>query len=486
MLKIKILVKHLLFLLLFCFGMIWIQSPKPIFNDVPGKWMDDVENIGAYFMNQESIPGYQLTYFSQGEIVESISTGLSSKSTQNVVEEHTIFSAQSMTKTMTAVMILKLVEDQKLSLNQKINELLTEEVLNAIPNQFHDVTIESLMTHQGGMPTGDFNRMYDLNNQQIPSLQSSILMDIKNAPFKTGFHYSNVGYHVLEMVIRNVSGMDYDQYAKHSFSFLPTNAINFSQADLTDRDLAYGYDLKFEEVAPYRYPELASGGLYTTSINYLTFLIHLLTEKIISKAYIDLMFSIQVSELGYYSNIYDGYGFGAFINQNDQQTIISHGGQGKGYMSYYHVNLEDMSGFVILTNSQRSYPFFAALTDSFNTYHQLEEDGLNRIQWVSTILMCLSALSIYIAARLIYSMTKIKTSKRSEFTMLQFIIYMTVMIGSIILQNQSYNMIYSLAPYAYDQFLVIVFITCLFGTVFTLAKQLLYSSKGGEIHVINT
>ncbi len=484
--KIMILIKHLLLWFLLCVILLWFQSPKLKLDKNANSWIDQVDEIGTYYMRQEKIPGYQLTYFNQGEIIETISKGVSSRTHKKRVDDHTVFHAQSMTKTMTAVMILKLVEANQLSLDQSLETILPEDFLKEIPSIYHDVTVRALLTHQSGMPTGDYNKMYALYDNHIPSLSSSILMDLADEERNNGFHYSNVGYHILEMIIEEKSQMTYSAYAKDVCFFLPSNAINFEQEDLIHMDVSFGYDLKHQEVAPYRYPELASGGLYTTSSHYATFLIELLKHQMISSDFVDLMLNIEIQDIGYYNNVYHGYGLGLFINQHQNEKIISHGGQGRGYMAYYHVDPYEMSGFVILTNSQRSYPFFAELTDAFNTYHDLELSGLYKIQWVTIVLTYLSALFIYIAARLVYLMTKIKTSKLSKFVTLNGILSICLMIAVIILQNQSYNLLYAIAPHAYEQLLMIMFITALFGTVFALAKQLIIMSKGGERSACNT
>lgn len=70
----------------------------------------------------------------------------------------------------------------------------------------------------------------------------------------------------------------------------------------------------------------------------------------------------QVSIPGIFGVVAESYGFGHFLETlPDGQRAVWHGGQGHGWMTHFHSIPAAGSGIVILTNSQRSWPFVSAI-----------------------------------------------------------------------------------------------------------------------------
>jgi len=97
---------------------------------------------------------------------------------------------------------------------------------------------------------------------------------------------------------------------------------------------------------------------------------------------------------GLYGLAFDAYGFGHFIERfSDGTFAVSHGGQGTGWMTHFHSVPGTGDGIVILTNSQRSWPFFAELLGDWAAWCGLPGVGMGLIVKGQKILWALIALA---------------------------------------------------------------------------------------------
>jgi hypothetical protein len=102
-----------------------------------------------------------------------------------------------------------------------------------------------------------------------------------------------------------------------------------------------------------------------------------------------------------------GYGLGHFTETlSDGRAAIWHGGQGYGWMSHMHVVPETGDGIVILSNSQRAWPLFAAVLREWSGSLGVEPVGMARVLWAETVakvavaaLLAAGVLAAWSAAR---------------------------------------------------------------------------------------
>jgi hypothetical protein len=101
----------------------------------------------------------------------------------------------------------------------------------------------------------------------------------------------------------------------------------------------------------------------TTASDWARFLIAWLEGDIVSQATLDTMgtFDPDVG-LGSYGMAFDGYGYGVFVEETAVDTFLAHGGQGYGFMAFFHIDAATKTGYVVMTNSQRTYPMIAMLS----------------------------------------------------------------------------------------------------------------------------
>lgn len=142
--------------------------------------------------------------------------------------ENSIFSIASVTKSLTAVGVMKLIEDGKLTLETPINTYFP----NFIPDYSKDITIRHLLNHSSGMQA-NIGRIDDQGNGLMPGKNPITLKELfekfKDSKLNfepgAGYEYNNFGYTLLAYIIENVTKQSYADYMEQAV-FKPANMKN--------------------------------------------------------------------------------------------------------------------------------------------------------------------------------------------------------------------------------------------------------------------
>ena len=149
---------------------------------------------------------------------------------------NSIFSIASLTKSLTAVGIMKLVEDRKVTLETPISRYFP----NFISADSSQITIQHLLNHSSGIQA-NIGRTDDEGNGIMPEVNPTTLHELL-AKFKdsklnfepgTSYDYNNFGYLLLANIIEKASGLTYANYMEQAV-FKPANMKNTASASFTD------------------------------------------------------------------------------------------------------------------------------------------------------------------------------------------------------------------------------------------------------------
>ncbi len=178
----------------------------------------------------------------QGESIFKGAYGLADRSLDAANQIDTKFNLGSIDKIFTAVAILQLVEQGKLSLDDKVVDILPEYADTQIANQ---ATVHQLLTHTSGMGDYFYSETYNDIRLQIRSIADYTPLFANTSPqFEPGaqFGYSNAGYIVLGLIIEEVAGQSYYDYVRENI-FEPSGMINTAayESDAATPNLAIGY-----------------------------------------------------------------------------------------------------------------------------------------------------------------------------------------------------------------------------------------------------
>ena len=244
----------------------------------------------------------------------------------------------SITKTFTALMIMKLIEEGKLKLDGKISDYLK----NYPQETGAKISVDHLLRHSSGLQQdiADFppntNKFPDIVakiNQEFFSLEEQVEIIAKRPLlFEPGtkYSYSSDGYAVLGFIIEKVTGLSYEQ-ALQKLIADPLQLKNTGYKDhlaIVEKK-AQGYAKTYAGINRGRQIGInPSGGIYSTIHDLFVWEQALYTDKIISKKSKDLVFTKTPYVVGYGWQINDNY-----FNSSDSIKMIRCTGSLPGFNS---------------------------------------------------------------------------------------------------------------------------------------------------------
>lgn len=204
-------------------------------NVVTGKAVPHLESFDAMmqqFLRDHRTPGAAIAVTDHGKLVLARGYGYADLQTGEKVEANSLFRIASISKPITAIAIMQLVEQGKLSLNAKVFEVLDYDAdIVAAGSRFEarlrDVTIEHLLQHRGGWDRDkSFDAMFQSvrfareMNVEAPAKPHDIIRRMLTQPldFAPGerYAYSNFGYCLLGRVIEKITGQPYESAIQNS------------------------------------------------------------------------------------------------------------------------------------------------------------------------------------------------------------------------------------------------------------------------------
>jgi CubicO group peptidase (beta-lactamase class C family) len=281
-------------------------------------------------MRRQRIPGLSLAVIQDGQALLVKGYGFANVEHQVPVKPETVFQSGSMAKQFTAAAVLMLVEDGRLSLDDKVGKYFSD-----APEAWRDITVRHLLTHTSGM--GDYPPELDLRRDYT---EDELLAVIKSAPLNypagEGWDYSNLGYVLSGILVRKVTGKFYGEFlAERVFKPLGmTGARVISEADIIPNRAA-GYrladgELKNQEWVSPSVNTTADGSLYLTALDVVKWDAALYTDRPLKRATLERMWApVRLSGGGTRP-----YGFGWHTDVMHGRRVVHHGGAWQGFKSY--------------------------------------------------------------------------------------------------------------------------------------------------------
>src|SRR6185295_16349573 len=180
------------------------QTPNPKLPEA----FADVDRLFTQFMADRHVPGAAWGVIVDGQLAHVGVGGLRDVAARAPVDADSVFRIASMTKSFTAVSILKLRDEGKLSLDDPAERYVPEMAGMKYPaSDAPKITIRHLLSHAEGFPEdnpwGD-RQLADTDDQLSQMLRRGI--PFSNAP-GIAYEYSNLGFAILGRIVSNVSGV---------------------------------------------------------------------------------------------------------------------------------------------------------------------------------------------------------------------------------------------------------------------------------------
>jgi CubicO group peptidase (beta-lactamase class C family) len=301
----------------------------------------------------------------QGKVVYKKSFGMADETSQQPLNENTIFELASVSKQFTAAAIVMLHREGKLKIDDKISKLLPE------LSHYSDVSIRHLLYHTGGLK--DYMALMQLSYDQSKIANNNDIIALLSKPdlkpdFSPGtqYEYSNTGYALLASIIERASGMSYGNYLeKKIFRPLKMKRTSIHTRRYAPRKIdnyAYGYvmdEKTHQYILPDNHPDH----------NYVIWLDGIVGDGTVNSTVLDLLkwdqalhgntlFSSQEKEWIFTpGTLNDGsksnYAFGWMIEEDpNMKRIASHSGGWPGYHTYIERHLDKNKTIIVLSNHE--------------------------------------------------------------------------------------------------------------------------------------
>lgn len=282
----------------------------------------------------------------KGKILLEKSYGYKNFATKSLNDSNSIFQIGSVTKQFTSTVILKLQEERKLSLQDKLSKYFPEF------KYANKITLENLLTHTSGIY--NYTNDIDDNDSAIVCnpVDKQLVLDIMfkhSLDFKPGtqFAYDNSGYYLLGLIIEKVTGKSYEENIR-DIIFTPLQMTHslFDFANSKDTNIAVGYKKlnENEQLIAQRWDSTvtyAAGGIFSTVGDLYKWIKAIANKEILSADSWEAALSPHLEH----------YGYGWFIDSLYGKKSISHGGGLPGFMAdvtFY----PDEDAIIILLNNE--------------------------------------------------------------------------------------------------------------------------------------
>jgi CubicO group peptidase (beta-lactamase class C family) len=266
-----------------------------------------------------------------GKILFQKSYGYKDFASHILNDSNTIFQIGSVTKQFTAAVILKLQEEGKLSVQDKLSKYFPQF------KYADDITIENLLTHTSGIH--NYTDDIDENDSAIVChpADKQLALDIMfnhKLEFKPGrqFRYDNSGYYLLGMITEKVTGKSYEQNVRDIiFTPLQMDHSLFDFKHSVDTNIATGYQTLNDSIqkvaSAWRWDSTvtyAAGGIWSTTGDMYKWAQAIANKEILSAGSWKAMCTPHL----------DKYGYGVYIDSSFDKQTISHGGGIPGFIAY--------------------------------------------------------------------------------------------------------------------------------------------------------
>lgn len=291
-------------------------------------------------------PGAAVLIMKDGKTVFEHYYGIADMPSGTPVDKNTRFGIASVSKQFSAMALLQLAEQGKLSLDDPLSKFFPEFQAPF----FKRIKLKHILSHTSGIPDARprHDRNFVLTAKDVESVGYMKTLDRLDFEPGTGkYKYMNPTYELIYQIVERVTGEPFEQYMKrHLFDVAKMKHTEYFDADRVMTHFAHGYapDNERGGYREYDYGEetffatKADGGLYTTVRDFALWEKALRKHKIVGRKMLDEAYTPTVTiepDANYGYQPFTGYGYGFFIRTcPDRQRIVYHTGDNGGFTIY--------------------------------------------------------------------------------------------------------------------------------------------------------
>jgi CubicO group peptidase (beta-lactamase class C family) len=358
------------------------HSMAQIHNSLSDSATHKIDSVMNGLMKKKHIIGSSIAIVDHGQIVYAKGYGFSDRRKKIHSAENKIFSIGSITKTFTALAVMKLHDEGKIDLDKSASFYLPELKIKSLVEKGDILKIKNLLSHTSGLTDGVMNNDLCKNEHDFNLLINDLNQEVLVHKTNWKFSYSNIGYDLLGSVIERVSGMKYEEYVRKNF----LEKMDMTQSGFynhpEDSMFSKGYQDDTVETAEPLIGDFPAGRLFCSAMDMCHFMQMLQNngmynnKQVISK---EALMQMETSHLGNVKLFEKSdYGYGLFVEKMymAEDSIIGdgigHAGDTYNFHSTCFVFPKIKWGIVVLANSENGHSFCnTSLIKIFSTYQEI-------------------------------------------------------------------------------------------------------------------
>lgn len=338
------------------------KSADEKFGQLPVAAVEKIETAVKNWMAQTKAPALSLAIVLNDQMSFSKGYGLADVENNVAAQSDTDYRLASISKSMTAIAVMQLVEQGKIELDAPVNKYCSaypeKQALKDAPDKQFSITIRQLLVHQSGVRHNKIEEVlttkhYNNINEAVGSFKDDLLVVEPG----TKYSYSTPGYTLLGCAIETVSGKSYIDYMNENV-FKPAGMTRTFLDDVyrVVPNRARGYRKTPEgeiQNAPLHDTsiKIPGGGLVTNVEDLAKFAIAVNTNKLVKAETLRQMWTKPKTADGKEQ----GYAMGFLINdQNDLLRVFNDGSQA-GTRTYLFLVPKQKFAVALMTNLERAY-----------------------------------------------------------------------------------------------------------------------------------
>ena len=345
-----------------------------------------VDSTTPALLEDFAVPGAAVALIRHGEVVWSRGYGFADVSSGTPMTPETVFNVGSISKSLCAWGVMRLVERGLVDLDRPVDDYLKRWHLPPSAFDNSQVTVRRLLSHTGGVSIHDYHGWDP--NLPLPRIEDSLSgktgtgqVRIVSAP-GAGFSYSGANYVILSLLIEELSGQTFPDYMQTElFRRLHMTNSQYGWPPRKGLRPATPYDGFGAALPALRYNELAAAGLATTLQDLAAFAssglrgpgVEVPGRTVLQAKTVALMQSPAPNALCAPRDIYGpepryGLGYNVRPRQFAGETAVSHGGSNRGWESFFQIVPSTGDGIVIMTNSSNGSAVISSLLCSWRRW----------------------------------------------------------------------------------------------------------------------
>lgn len=310
---------------------------------------------------QNNVPGLGLAIVSGEKTLYEASLGFADIEKNVSVKNNTVFRIGSITKTFTSLAMLRLVEQGKLNLNDKVSKHLKVLPYENTFESSAPIRIAHILEHTAGFQ-GLTKKEFDFK-QPNWSVEESLAYDPASriTAWRPGEYpsYTNSGVGVAALLVEKVSQQSFEEFVDEQiFQLLNLRDATFFLDENIKTRLATGYDQDGITRIPYWHMLYRSFGAINMRVSDMTIFLRMLINngKLNNEHSIFTAKSIRRMEtpttsLAARNGLTYGYGLGNYQWLHNGVLFHGHGGDADGYLAHYGYTRENNLGYFVVINA---------------------------------------------------------------------------------------------------------------------------------------